>query len=299
MKDKVIFLLGPTGCGKTSLSVQLARDFDGEIISADSVQVFKEFDIGSAKVTQEEMQGVEHYGIDIKSPTEKFSVSEYVEYTKDCIAKIRKKGKLPIIAGGTGLYVKALACGYNFGGTAANYAFREEMERLIENEGIEKAVSILQQKAPALLDGIDMQNKVRVIRALEIANFGSDKKQNECEYDFKLLAIIRPRQQLYERINRRVDIMVKDGLFDEVEKLYKKYGDCQPMSAIGYREVKSFIDGQLTKTDCIEKIKQNTRHYAKRQLTFLRGMENVEYVDMTANGCYEKLKESIELWLKN
>ena len=298
-KDKVLFLLGATGCGKTSLSVRLAKDFDGEIISADSVQVFRDFNIGSAKVTAEEMQGVKHYGIDIKSPDEQFSASEYVDYTKACIREIVAKGKLPIIAGGTGLYVKALACGYNFGGTAANNQFRAEMEKMLEQEGIEMAVSILKAKNPSLLEGLDLQNKVRVIRALEIAEFGSKKAAGECEFDFKLLAVTRPREELYQRINKRVDIMVEDGLFEEVEALIEKYGDsCQPMTAIGYKEVKAYFAGEMTKEQCIEKIKQNTRHYAKRQLTFLRGMDEVEYADLSEEGSYEKLKENISKWLK-
>lgn len=296
-KTKVIFLLGPTGCGKTSLAINLAKDFDGEIISADSVQVFKEFNIGSAKVTDEEKQGVKHYGIDIKSPSENFSASEYVDYTKACIEEISAKGKLPIIAGGTGLYVKALVSGYNFGGTAANQEFREEMERLIEKEGLQTAIDMLEKLSPSLLEGLDTKNKARVIRALEIAKFGSGKTSQECQYDFKILAANRPRAVLYERINKRVDIMVKDGLFKEVEELYNKYGPCQPMSAIGYKETLSYITGKADKEETIEKIKQNTRHYAKRQLTFIRGLENVEHVEMDEEDSYKKLKENIKKWL--
>lgn len=298
-KQKVIFLLGPTGCGKTALSITLAKEFDGEIISADSVQVFKGFDIGSAKVTQDEMQGVLHYGIDIKNPEERFSASEYVEYTKACIDEIVAKGKLPIIAGGTGLYVKALVGGYNFGGTAANEAFRVQMDDIAEKEGLDALVVRLKSINPALLEGLDTKNKVRVIRALEIATFGSEKTQSECQYDFKILAAIRPREELYARINKRVDVMAEEGLFEEVERLYNKFGNCQAMSAIGYKEVLPLLKGEISKEECLEKIKQNTRHYAKRQLTFLRGLENVEYVDLSENDEYNKIKENIEKWLKN
>ena len=296
-KDKVLFILGPTASGKSSLAVNLAKEFNGEIISADSVQVFKEFDVGSAKVTNEEMQGVKHYGIDIKEPSEEFSASEYVDYTKSCIKEISSKGKLPIVVGGTGLYVKSLVCGYNFGGTAANEDFRREMDELIEAQGLEKAVEMLEKIDCKLLDNLDVKNKVRVVRALEIAKFGSQKLASEPEFDFKVVASVLPREQLYERINKRVDVMVANGLIEEVQSLYEKYGDCQPMTAIGYKEGLPFLKGEISKEQMIDKIKQNTRHYAKRQLTFLRGMENVEYIDMNGE-YYEKLKEEIQIWLK-
>ena len=298
-KDKVIFLLGPTGSGKTSLSVQMAKDFDGEIISADSVQVFKEFDVGSAKVTKEEMAGVTHYGIDIKSPTERFSAGEYVAYTKACINEIVSKGKLPIIVGGTGLYVRALTEGYNFGGAERHDEFRNEMEELISQKGLEYVVAILENENPALASQIDKKNKVRVIRALEISRFGEEKTTTESDYDFKIFATTMPRETLYSRINQRVDIMVENGLIDEVKTLYDKYGDCQPMTAIGYKEVLPFLNGEIDKQTMLEKIKQNTRHYAKRQMTFLRGMDKVEYIDVSKNDAYKNIKESVKTWLQN
>ncbi|MBE7073877.1 MAG: tRNA (adenosine(37)-N6)-dimethylallyltransferase MiaA [Clostridiales bacterium] len=298
MKNKVIFLLGATGCGKSDLAIKLAKDFNGEIISADSVQVFKGFDIGSAKVTKEEMQGIKHYGIDIKQPNESFSAGEYVQYTHHAINEIVAKGKLPIIAGGTGLYVKSLVNGYNFGGTEKNEEFRKEIDALIDTQGLDMAVERLKQLNPKLLEGLDVKNKVRVVRALEIATFGGERTQDECKYDFKLLATTRPRKEMYARINKRFDIMVENGLIDEVKSLYDKYGDCQPMTAIGYKEVLPYLRGEITKEEMTEKIKQNTRHYAKRQLTFLRGMENVQAVDLTDENYYQKLKENIIEWLK-
>ena len=298
-KEKVIFLLGPTASGKTSLSVELAKTFNGEIISADSVQVYKEFNIGSAKVTKEEMQGVKHYGIDIKEPNESFSASEYVEYTKKCIEEILAKGKLPIIVGGTGLYVKALTQGYNFGGTAANEDFRREIEEIIAEKGLEYAVLMLKNINPKLAEGIDTKNKVRVVRALEIAKFGNEKLMtNSCEYDFKIIATSMPREVLYQRINKRVKIMAENGLVEEVREIYQKYGNCQAMSAIGYKEVVPFLNGEISKEQMIEKIAQNTRHYAKRQMTFLRGMDEVRYIDISQQGAVETVKEEIEKWLK-
>lgn len=296
-KTKVIFLLGATGSGKTSFAVKLAKLFDGEIISADSVQVFKEFDIGSAKVTEEEKQGVKHYGIDIKSPNENFSAGEYVAYTKDCIKQIAKKNKLPIIAGGTGLYVKALTEGYNFGDAEKDENFRKEIEKQIEQFGLEKVLNDNKQVLDNLNES-DRQNKVRVIRALEIAKFGGDKnKNNTPEFDFKILALSLPREVLYQKINKRVDLMINQGLIEEVQTLYEKYGSCQPMTAIGYKEVLPYLNGEVSIEQMSEKIKQNTRHYAKRQLTFLRGIQNVEYVDLNDEQCFEKTKESIKQWL--
>ena len=296
-KTKVIFLLGATGSGKTSFAVKLAKFFDGEIISADSVQVFKEFDIGSAKVTEEEKHGVKHYGIDIKSPNENFSAGEYVSYTKDCIKQIAKKNKLPIIAGGTGLYVKALTEGYNFGDAEKDENFRKEIEKQIEQFGLEKVLNDNKQVLDNLNES-DRQNKVRVIRALEIAKFGGDKnKNNTPEFDFKILALSLPREVLYQKINKRVDLMINQGLIEEVQTLYEKYGSCQPMTAIGYKEVLPYLNGEVSIEQMSEKIKQNTRHYAKRQLTFLRGIQNVEYVDLNDEQCFEKTKESIKQWL--
>lgn len=296
-KTKVIFLLGATGSGKTSFAVKLAKFFDGEIISADSVQVFKEFDIGSAKVTEEEKQGVKHYGIDIKSPNENFSAGEYVSYTKDCIKQIAQKNKLPIIAGGTGLYVKALTEGYNFGDAEKDENFRKEIEKQIEQFGLEKVLNDNKQVLDNLNES-DRHNKVRVIRALEIAKFGGDKqKNNKPEFDFKILALSLPREVLYQKINKRVDLMINQGLIEEVQTLYEKYGSCQPMTAIGYKEVLPYLNGEVSIEQMSEKIKQNTRHYAKRQLTFLRGIQNVEYVDLNDEQCFEKTKESIKQWL--
>ena len=231
-------------------------------------------------------------------PNETFSAGEYVQYTHACIQEIVAKGKLPIIAGGTGLYVKSLVNGYNFGGTEKNDSFRKEIDDLIDREGLDKAVEKLKAINPKFLEGLDTNNRVRVVRALEIATFGGQRTQDECKYDFKLLATARPREEMYARINKRLDIMVESGLIEEVESLYDKYGDCQPMTAIGYKEVLPYLRGEISKEEMTEKIKQNTRHYAKRQLTFLRGMEGVQNIDLTDENYYTKLKGDITTWLK-
>ena len=282
MKDmpKVLFILGPTGAGKSSLAVDLALKFNGEIISADSVQIFNEFNIGSAKITEEEKKGVVHYGIDIISPKETFSVYDYVKYTKIIIEEISAKGKLPIIVGGTGLYVKSLIEGYNFGDTERHDDFRAMLEKDLEEKGKEYLFNKLKSLDSVLASKIDKNNPVRLIRALEITTFGSKQTKKSCEYDFKILAVCMERQELYTKINARVDKMIKDGLIEEVKNLKNKYGEqSQPMKAIGYKEVLLYLNGSLSKKETIELIKQHTRNYAKRQLTFLRGLENVTYID--------------------
>lgn len=297
--QKVLFILGPTGVGKTALSVELAKEFNGEIISADSVQVFKEFDIGSAKVTAEEMQGVTHYGLDVVSPSEEFSASDFVAYTKKMIEKIALKGKLPIIVGGTALYVKSLVEGYNFGDTEKHPDFRIELENEIQKYGLESVYNKLKKESPELALQIDGKNKVRVIRAFEILKFGTAKEKsiNEIEYNYKIFSLTMPREKLYERINKRAQIMIENGLIEEVDALYKKYGECQPMRAIGYKEVVPYLKGEISLKSMEELISQHTRNYAKRQLTFLRGMDNIDFVDVLQEQDKQNMKKEISEWL--
>lgn len=296
--QKVIFILGPTGVGKTKISLELAKKFDGEIISADSVQIFKEFDIGSAKVTLEEMQGIKHYGIDIIEPNQEFSVYDYVEYTKKTIEEIFKKGKLPIIVGGTGLYVKALTEGYNFGETGKNKDFREKLESEIEEKGLEEVFDRLVKLNKELADKTDRFNKVRVIRALEIATFGGEKLTTTPLYDYKVFALNLDREKLYERINKRVDLMLDKGLLKEAEKLYNKYGYVQPMTAIGYKEFLPYFKGEKQIEECVNLAKQHSRNYAKRQITFLKSIKDIKFVDVeNLNEAIKILYSCIEKWL--
>lgn len=298
-KKKVVFILGPTGVGKTSFSIKLAKFFNGEIISADSVQVYKEFDIGSAKITEEEMENIKHYGLNLVSPKEEFSVYDYVVFTKEKINEINSKGKLPIIVGGTGLYVKALVENYNFGGTEKHDEFREKIEKDIEEKGLDFVFGELQKINPDISNKIDRFNKVRVIRAMEISLFGENQTKKETnEFDFKIFALNMERSKLYERINKRVDIMMNNGLVDEVKRLYDKYGYCQPMRAIGYKEVVDYINSKCSIEEMVEKVKQHSRNYAKRQITFLKGMNNVEFIDVeNKDEAFNCMKKEIEKWL--
>ena len=300
MKKKVVFILGPTGVGKTKMSISLAKKFDGEIISADSVQVFKGLNIGSAKITKNEMQGVKHYAIDILEPDEEFSVFDFVQYTKQKIEEISAREKLPIIVGGTGLYVKALTQGYDFGGTNPDKNLRKKLEKIAQEKGNDYLFELLKEKNPAMAEKTDKHNTVRLIRALEIALGGGEKSKNDVNFEFFLVALTRNREKLYEIINDRVDKMLEDGLIEEVEQL-KKRGlseKNQSMRAIGYKEVLAFLNGEYDRERMVELLKQHSRNFAKRQMTFLRGMNDVHYVDVeNFEEAEKKLTKQIGDWL--
>ncbi len=296
--DKVIFILGPTGVGKSDISIKLAREFNGEIISSDSVQIFKGFDIGSAKITQDEMQNVVHHAIDICHPQDYFTVYDFVELTRTKIKEINSRGKLAVVVGGTGLYIKALIEGYNFGEADKHQDFRNQMQIITEEKGNQSLWNELNKVNPAMAEKIEPNNVKRVIRALEINLFGQAQEKENCtDFDYLLFALTLDRALLYERINKRVDIMVSQGLFNEVEGLLKQgiSQDCQPMRAIGYKEVVGALQGEYDDEKAIELIKQHTRNYAKRQMTFLRSMQNVNNIDaLDRDKAYQLINEKIK-----
>ena len=279
---KVIFILGPTAVGKTFFSVKLAKEIDGEIISSDSVQIYKGLDVGSAKVTQEEMQGVVHYAIDILEPEEEFSVFDYVQYTRQKIDEITAKGKVPIVVGGTGLYVKALTQGYNFGGAAKDEELRSQLEDLAKEKGNDFLFEMLKDKNPEMAEKTDKANTVRLVRALEIALSDGEKTKSEVDINPLVIALKRDREKLYFDINRRADIMIENGLIAEVEGLLKRglTLDNQSMRGIGYKEVVGYLQGEYDYDRMVEVLKQHCRNYAKRQLTFLRGMDNINFIEV-------------------
>lgn len=279
---KVIFILGPTAVGKTFFSVKLAKEIDGEIISSDSVQIYKGLDVGSAKVTQEEMQGVVHYAIDILEPEEEFSVFDYVQYTRQKIDEITAKGKVPIVVGGTGLYVRALTEGYNFGGAAKDEELRSHLENLAKEKDNDFLFEMLKDKNPEMAEKTDKANTVRLVRALEIALSDGEKTKSEVDINPLVIALKRDREKLYFDINMRADIMIENGLIEEVEGLLKRglTLDNQSMRGIGYKEVVGYLQGEYDYDRMIEILKQHCRNYAKRQLTFLRGMDNVNFVEV-------------------
>ena len=295
-----VFILGPTAVGKSDIAISLAKKFDGEIISCDSVQIFKGLDIGSAKIKKEEMQGVPHHLIDIKNPNETFTAFEFVNAIRQKIKEITERGKLPFVVGGTSLYVKSLINGYNFGGVGIDENLRKELEIEWKEKGVQSLYERLKKLDMDMAASVDKNNPLRVMRAIEIASSKGQKTTAVNDIESLIFAIVMERSVLYERINKRVDIMLQNGLVEEVEKL-KKQGitrDNQSMKAIGYKEVLSFLDGEIKYEEMVELIKKNSRNYAKRQLTFLRGMENVNYVEAgkTAENIIPgKIKE----WLQN
>ncbi len=297
-KNKVLIILGPTSVGKSGEAVKIAHLFNGEIISADSVQVYKQFDIGSAKITQDEMDNIEHYGIDILEPQQEFNVYEFINYTKEKINLITQKGKLPIIVGGTNMYVNALCKNYNLGGLGKDKEFRDKINLMIEKDGVDNVYDLLCKISPLSAKQVDKNNKQRLVRALEIAMLGGEKQQSEnSEYDFLVLALVMDRAKLYDRINIRAELMIKDGLENEVKNIIKNYGtDLAGLKSIGYREMLEYLQGKMDYNLMIEKIKQHTRNYAKRQLTFLRSMDNVLFIDKDKQNYFESIVEEIKKW---
>lgn len=289
MKPKVIVIVGPTASGKTELSIELAKKIDGEIISCDSMQIYKDMNIGSAKPTIEEMQGIKHYMIDIAEPTERFSVAEYKKRSEEAIEKILQKGKVPIIVGGTGLYANSLIYNIEYNEIMLDEEYRKNLMKIAETE---VGLATLYEKArsidPVAMEKISSNDKKRIIRVLEIKHStGKNKtelelesRKNEVKYEYKVFAINMPREILYDRINKRVDIMIENGLIDEVENIIEKYKEFPTaMQAIGYKEIVMYLKGELTKQEAIEKIKQESRRYAKRQITWFKKIENIKWID--------------------
>lgn len=287
-KIKITAIVGPTASGKTSFAIDYARKNNGEIISADSRLVYKGFDIGTAKPTADEMQGIEHYLIDIVEPFENYSVAQYVNDAQNAIDEIVSKGKLPIIAGGTGLYLKALLEGYDFPQMEINYEFRESLKKF-DSEYLHDELTKLDAETAK---NIDKNDKKKIIRSLEVIDalkrpLSEVRGKKEHPYVVEWIGLNFPRQELYERINKRVDSMIELGLVEETRKLLEKYGRVQNLiHTIGYQEIIDFLDGKMPLNDAVEKLKQNTRNYAKRQLTWFRKNENIKW------NCYpEKLKK--------
>lgn len=282
----VVAIIGPTASGKTALSIQLASLLDGEIINGDAMQVYKRLDIGTAKITEEEMQGIPHHLLDIKEPTENFSVAEYQQLVRAKIEEIAKRGKLPIIVGGTGLYVQSVLYDFQFTkeeiDEEARKAYYEELEKI----GPEAMHARLAALDPKTAETIHPNNTRRVIRALEMVELSGTSKANEEHnrgdvplYHHLILGLDMDREKLYERINLRVDIMMEKGLLQEAKKLYDEgIRDTQAVKAIGYKELFAYFDGRSTLEEAVEAIKQNSRRYAKRQLTYFRNKMDVNWV---------------------
>ncbi len=302
-KQKVIVICGPTASGKTALSIELAKKVNGEIVSCDSMQIYKEMDIGTAKPTLEEMQGIKHYMIGIISPNERYSVADYKKDAKKAIREILNKGKVPIVVGGTGLYIDSLIYEIEYQDIEFDKEYREHLEKEVKEKGLEELYNVAKEIDPEAIEKISKNDKKRILRILEIYHATGENKteqerksrQKEVEYDYKVYALNMDREKLYDRINKRVDKMIEEGLIQEVEKIYKKYNDFPTaMQGLGYKEVVEYLEGKLTKEEMIEKIKQETRRYAKRQLTWFRKNKQTIWLDVGKN----TIQNNIEIILE-
>ena len=282
-KPKIVVICGPTASGKTALGIQVAQQANGEIISSDSMQIYKDMDIGTAKPTPEERAQAVHHLVDFVSPDQRYSVADFKKDATEKIEDILSRGKLPIIVGGTGLYVNSLIHNIEYKEEITDIEYRNELEK-VDLETLYKQAQEIDPEAAARVSENDRK---RITRILEIYHTtGKTKTQMEAEsrqevkYDYKIFVLTPERDKLYERINLRVDLMIQAGLVDEVKQLLKKYNEFPTaMQGLGYKEVKEYLDGDITEEEMVEKIKQESRHYAKRQLTWFRQYKDATWLD--------------------
>ena len=286
-KIPVIAVVGPTASGKTSLSIEIAKHFSGQVVSADSMQIYEKMNIATAKPTDDEMQGVPHHLIGFQPIDKKFSVAEYVTLAKECIEKIHNQGDLPVVAGGTGLYVDSLLQNIQFSKEDSSTELRNELTEMFDEKGAEFMLEALREIDPQTAEKLHLNDKSRIIRALEIYKATGKtmteqkifSRVEESPYDVLYIGInYRDRNVLYNRINRRVDIMLHNGLLDEAKEFYNTSRDTTACQAIGYKELAPYFNGEKILEDCIESLKIETRHYAKRQLTWFRKNENINWI---------------------
>lgn len=278
MKKRIIVIVGPTAVGKTSLSISLARRLDGEIISGDSMQVYRGMDIGTAKIRPEEMEGIPHHLIDIRNPDETYSAAEFKRDVNEKVTEITEKNRIPILVGGSGLYIQAALYDFNFSDIPRDEKWTEKLMKEAGEDGIDRIYRKLKEVDPEQAEKIHPNNHRRIIRALEIYEATGKTKtewekeqKRESPYDPLIIGLTMEREKLYEQINRRVDQMMENGLLEEVETLYRQgFENTQAMKAIGYKEFIPYLDGEITLEDAIETLKRNSRRFAKRQYTWFR-----------------------------
>lgn len=290
MKPKpLVILTGPTAVGKTELSIQLAKKINGEIISADSMQVYRTMDIGTAKIKPEEMEGVKHYLIDVLNPDEEFNVVRFQQMAKQAMEEIYAKGKVPIVVGGTGFYIQALVYDINFEENNEDSSYRKSLELLLEEKGAAYLHTMLKEVDEKSAEDIHQNNSKKVIRALEfyhqtgkkISEHNEEQRVKESPYNSAYFVLTNDREVLYERINRRIDCMVEEGLIEEVSKLKEQGYDRSlvSMQGLGYKEIIAYLEGEITLEEAIYILKRDTRHFAKRQLTWFRREREVIFID--------------------
>ncbi|MFS9052760.1 tRNA (adenosine(37)-N6)-dimethylallyltransferase MiaA [Streptococcus infantis] len=294
MKSKIIVIVGPTAVGKTALAIEVAQRFNGEVVSGDSQQVYRGLDIGTAKASSEERATVPHHLIDVRDVSESYSAFDFVSEAKAAIEDIQNRGKLAIIAGGTGLYIQSLLEGYHLGGETPHediLAYRaslepfsdEELAQLLEQAGLE----------------VPQFNRRRAMRAMEIAHFSQDLENQESPYEALIICLDDERSQLYERINHRVDLMFEAGLLDEAKWLFDHYPDVQAAKGIGYKELFPYFRGKQSLEEASDSLKQATRRFAKRQLTWFRNRMQVTFYQIGESGVKDRILSQIEEFLND
>ena len=298
MKD-VVIITGPTASGKSGLALDLADHIDCELISADSMQIYRGMDIGTAKPTQEERAKVKHHMIDIVNINEPFSVSQFQEKAFDSITLLHAAGKTPVIVGGTGLYINSVVYKIDFTNTQSDPKFRNQMKALKEKHGLRFLYDKMEAKDPAAALRIHPNDEKRIIRRLEILSNETDGSYNfereNTDYNFKIFALNLPREILYDRINKRVDIMINAGLVEEVEALYRQYGEEHTaLKAIGYKEIIAALKGETDMDTAVRLIKQSTRRFAKRQITWFKRNKRIVWLDGLEKSCLKTLLNGLE-----
>lgn len=304
---QIIVIAGPTAVGKTKYAIEAARRFDGEIVSCDSMQLYKYMDIGSAKPTSEELSQARHHLVDVVDPAEPFSVAKYQEMAREAISDIFSRGKLPVIAGGTGLYLNSILYDMDFANAPKDGRLREKLEKEAELFGALYVHEKLKKADGEAASRIHPNNVKKVIRALEAAEAGNNIRdfkacKEKCkEYDRILIGLTRNRDELYDRINKRVDTLTEAGLFDEVKALLKRglTEDDISMKGIGYKEIIAYFNGLYGKDEAIDLIKKNTRRFAKRQLTWFKRYDDIHWINISDFAGDEPAIEEMSLWLKN
>lgn len=293
-KERVVVILGPTATGKSHCGIELAKRFRGEVISGDSMLVYRQMDIGTAKPSAEELQAVPHHLVNILPPDASYSVADFQQQAADLIQQITERGNLPILVGGTGLYIKALLEDYRFSGVEENPELRRQLEQFAQEQGTEALFERLQMEDPEAASRLHPNDIRRVVRALETALSGdrvSQEKQSELKYDAMVFGLSMDRDFLYERINRRVDRMLEQGLEEEVRSLLKAGlpADCLSMKSLGYRQMAEYISGKCDFATAVNNIKRGTRHFAKRQITWYKNMPYIHWFTVDRSLNYEKI----------
>lgn len=309
-KEPLVILTGPTAVGKTALSIELAKVIGAEIISADSMQVYKGMDIGTAKIKSEEMQGVKHYLIDVINPEEEFDITLFKKLATQAINTVRANGHIPLIVGGTGFYIQSVLYDIEFTDAAKDTSYRDELYGLAETKGAKYLHDMLRAVDAPSAASIHYNNVKRVVRALEyykqtgtrISEHNEEQQKKESPYNYAYFVLNDDRKLLYDRINTRVEDMFKEGLIEEVRKLQKKGIDrkCTALQAIGYKEVFDYIDGNVTLEQLKENIKNNTRHFSKRQITWFKREKDINWINLEEFGHdKQKVLDYMLLLLKN